>query len=223
MVESAMVELKESLRSLKESSGGLGYTVRFVGVTEKMFAEMVDEDTDAELIDGVMVVHSPASPHHDNIAGFVRTLMRCFAEGEGLGLVLGPDSLVRLAPLRRFAPDLYFLDQERVPHPLPQEEYEGIPDLVLEVLSPSNRKEDLKEKRPAYQEAGVKEIWLIDPEEQKVIVDRRRGRRYTTTTMALGRVVSRAVPGFWIEAGWLWVDPLPNVMTCLREILGESP
>jgi Uma2 family endonuclease len=209
-----MVEVKFGLRTVD-----VPYTIRLYGVTDEMFDEMVDEDTKAELIDGVMIVHSPASLHHDNIAGFLRGLMRFYAADKDLGTVLGPDGLVRIKKGRRVGADLFFLSKDRVPVPLPKE-YKGVPDLFVEVLSPSNRDDDLEDKRPLYREAGVKEIWFVDPEEQQIIVDRRRGRRYITTTKSSGRVESTVIKGFWIEADWLWSDPLPNEMQCLRDILG---
>jgi Uma2 family endonuclease len=197
----------------------LPHPLRIYPVTEEMFDELVNEDMKAELLDGVMIVHSPASLRHDAIAGFLRFLMVGYAAANRLGHVLGPDGLIRLAPGRRFGPDLFFLERRRVPRRLPQQ-FEGAPDLVLEVLSPSNRDEDLEEKRPAYREAGIAEIWLVDPEEQHVLVDRRRKKRYTTDTVTTGRITSAAVPGFWVEADWLWQEPLPNEMDCLQEILG---
>ena len=106
-----------------------------------------------------------------------------------------------------------------MPVPLPEKQFEDLPDLVLEVLSPSNYDDDMEDKRPAYRQAGIPEIWLVDPEEQKVLVDRRRGRRYTTRTITTGRVESSVLAGFWLQAGWLWADPLPNEMHCLRTIL----
>jgi len=45
-----------------------------------MFDEMVDEDTRAELLDGVMMVHSPATVQHDHVSGFLRALMSFYAE-----------------------------------------------------------------------------------------------------------------------------------------------
>jgi Uma2 family endonuclease len=213
-----MPEAKQGLK-LGLRTVDLPHSIRVYPVTEEMFDEMTDEDTKAELIDGVMIVHSPASARHDDIGGFLRSLARFYAEDREAGRVYGPDSLVHLATCRRVAPDLFFLRQGRVPSPLP-EEFEGAPDWVVEVLSPSNRDEDLEDKRPAYREAGVRELWFIDPEEEQVVVDRRRGKRYATTTITTGRVTSTALPGFWIESAWLWDDPLPNVVTCLREILG---
>jgi Uma2 family endonuclease len=187
-----------------------------------MFDELVDEDTRAELIDGVMVVPSPASPRHVDIAGFLRTLMRCYTGRKKLGKALGPDSLIHLKTCRLFAPDLYFLEQRRVPKRLPKKQFEGAPDLIVEVLSPSNRGVDLEEKRPAYREAGVKEIWLVDPEKERVLVDRRRRGCYVTDTITDGRVASAVVPGFWIEAAWLWAEPLPGELECLQTILGDG-
>jgi Uma2 family endonuclease len=213
--QAIMLELKLGFRT-----ADLPHPLRIHPVTEEMFDELVNEDVKAELLDGVMIVHSPASPHHDDLAGFLRLLMRYYVAAKKLGKVLGPDSLFRPRPGRRFGPDLFFLEQRRVPRPLPRRHFETVPDLVLEVLSPSNRDEDLEEKRPAYREAGITEIWLVDPDEQHVLVDRRRKKRYTTDTVTTGRVTSAVVPGFWVEADWLWQEPLPNEVDCLQEILG---
>jgi Uma2 family endonuclease len=214
--EPTMVELRLGpyLRTVD-----LPYTVRLYGVTDEMFNELVDEDTKAELLDGVMIVPSPASFRHDDVAGFLRTLLRTYVEEKALGKVLGPDSLIHLATCRRFGPDVFFIKQSHVPIPLPEEQFEGAPDLVLEVLSPSNRDYDLNDKRSAYQQAGISELWFVDPDQHFVLVDRKRGGKYVSKTTRAGKVTSTTVKGFWIEAAWLWTDPLPNVMTCLREIL----
>jgi Uma2 family endonuclease len=209
-----MVEVKLGLRTID-----LPYTVRFPHITEDQFDELVDEDTKAELFDGVMIVHSPASFLHNQIGRFIRELMNLYAEEKDLGVVFGPDDLIRPKRGRRFAPDAFFLAQNRVPDPLPVMQYAGSPDLVLEVLSPSNREYDLEEKRPAYREADIKEIWFVDPDEQEVIVDRRRPKGYSTLTVTTGRVTSRVLPGFWLEAAWLWSQPMPKVGRCLRRIL----
>jgi Uma2 family endonuclease len=208
-----MVEVKFGLRTVD-----VPYMLRLYGITDEMFDEMVDEDTKAELIDGVMIVHSPASLPHDDLAGFLRTLMRCYARDKGLGTVLGPDGLARIKKSRRVGADIFFLAKNRVPRPLPKE-YKGVPDLFVEVLSPSNRDYDLEEKRSYYREAGVKEIWFVDPQEQQIIMDRRRGQRYVTKTIHTGQVKSAVLRGFRIQAEWLWADPLPNEMQCLRELL----
>jgi Uma2 family endonuclease len=217
-----MVEITLSPGSTsKLRSVDLPYTIHLYGVTEEMFDDLVDEDTKAELLDGVMIVHSPATIEHDDIGGFVRTLMRMYARRKQLGKVLGPDSLVRLRPGRRFAPDAYFLKKDRVP-PRKVKEFEGAPDLVVEVLSPSNRDFDLEDKRQAYREAGVSEIWFLDPANEQVIVDSRRGKKYTERIVETGRITSTVLQGFWLEADWLWMEELPDDLECLEKILEEK-
>jgi Uma2 family endonuclease len=215
--EVAMVELKKNLENLRLVN--VPYTLRLLAVTEEMFDELVDEDIKAELLDGVMIVHSPASLRHDDVGGFVRSLMRFFARHKQRGRVLGPDSLIRLTATRKFAPDIFFIKEERVPHPLPDKCFEGAPDLVVEILSPSNRKEDLEDKRPAYRKAGVRELWFIDPDEQECLIDRKQQRGYKTTQVSEGRVVSTVLTGFWLDLAWLWAEDLPNDMDCLTQIL----
>ena len=196
----------------------LPYMLQIYDVTEEMFDELADEDTKAEFIDGVMIVHSPASIEHDDASGFLRGLMSFFAEARRLGKVLGPDSLIHLAPGRRCAPDVFFISQARVPAPLPKE-FEGVPELVVEVLSPSNRRYDLRDKRQIYREAGVGEVWFIDAELRQIIVDRRQAGSYSEEMVSAGRVFSDVLTGFWVDASWLWTQPLPNRFTCLEEIL----
>ena len=74
-----MIEVKCGLKTID-----LPFMIQVYEVTEEMFDELVDEDTKAELIDGVMIVHSPASMEHDNVGGFTRVLMSFFAEGRGV-------------------------------------------------------------------------------------------------------------------------------------------
>jgi len=111
-----------------------------------------------------------------------------------------------------------FVRAERVPTPLPTE-LPGPADLVVEVLSPSTRRYDLEEKRRAYREGRVLEIWLVDDEQRRVLVDRldpdRDRYRYRTRTVRRGLLTSQALPGFSLRAEWLWKEPLPP----LREVL----
>jgi len=213
------VQMKMGPRIADLRAMDLPYTLRLYGVTDAMFDELVDEDTRAELIDGVMIVHSPASMKHDNLSGFLRVLMRGLSEVKEAGIVLGPKSLIRLARGRRVGPDLYFLEKKRVARKLPRE-WKGTPDLLMEVLSPSNRREGIEEKLPACRAAGVREIRLIDPDEREILVETRRGKSYSTSRVSAGRIDSIVLKGFWLDASWLWAEPLPSVMVCLRKILG---
>ncbi len=211
-----MVELRLGLKKVD-----VPYTLRLFDVTEEMFDDLTTPDIKADLIDGVMIVHSPASPRHDDVSGFIRGLMRYVATERRLGKVLGPDVLFHPQPGRRFAPDILFVEEARAPE-IDAKQIEGIPDAAIEVLSPSNHYEDLNEKYPAYRQARIKEIWLVDPDNEEVKIDKLRGKRYTSRTLAKGRIESTVLSGFWLNVEWLWADPLPPDLPCLLEILGKK-
>jgi Uma2 family endonuclease len=81
----------------------------------------------------------------------------------------------------------------------------------------------LDETREAYQQAGVSEIWFVDDEQKRLIIDRRqRGGVYREEVKTKGKVTSRVLSGFWLDVAWLWQDPLPNSFQCLQEILGAA-
>lgn len=50
-------------------------------------------------------------------------------------------------------------------------------------------------------------------------VERKLAAGFGAQTLSSGRLESGVVPGFWVEAGWLWQAELPSTMRCLREIL----
>jgi Uma2 family endonuclease len=210
-----MIEVKCGIKTID-----LPYMVQVYDVTEERFDELVDEDTKAEFIDGVMIVHPPASMEHDDLSGFIRTLMRLYADAKEVGKVLGPDSLIHLAPGRKCAPDVFFVRRERMP--MPMKEFSGVPDLIIEVLSPSNRRYDLEDKRLIYRRAGAEEVWFLDAEFRRVIVDRRRADGYVEEVVTAGKLSSGVLEGFWVNVSWLWGSPLPNALLCFDKILRRA-
>lgn len=98
-------------------------------------------------------------------------------------------------------PDLLVLTDERLP--LASERgVEGAPDLVVEVLSPSNPRHDLVVKRLLYARAGVREYWIVDPDERTVEVLSLDGNEYSTHVFAGGDelVTSTVLPGLSFKA-----------------------
>ncbi len=212
-----MVELTIGKRKID-----LPFTAHLYDVSVEMFEELANETTYAELLDGVMVVRHPGVPWYYSIYRFLSELMGYFADERELGQVLGPGFRVRLGEGRRLVPDAFLLARDQVPRPLPTE-FNAVPKLVLEIFNPWEPDHHLEKKHSAYQIAEVGEIWLVNPDQGEVTIctpaPNRRRSIYDTTTVTSGLVHSTVMPGFWIDVDWLWTDPLPNAMTCLRAIL----
>jgi Uma2 family endonuclease len=74
----------------------------------------------------------------------------------------------------------------------------GAPDLVVEILSPGNNKRELKDKFEVYEEAGVKEYWVIHPNEQTLLIFSLVEGRYQASRLFTSgdHVTSACLPGF---------------------------
>ena len=161
-------------------------------MTEEEFVAWCDEDTNAEWVDGLVIVKEPVSGEHDQIAWWLRTLLQHYVEHRGLGLVSGPQFCVRLPrrPSRR-EPDVVFVVAARRDVVRPNH-VEGPPDLVIEVVSPESQSRDRRERYLEYEAAGIPE---------------REG------------LASLVVPGWYVRPAWLWGEPRTSVLDALAELI----
>jgi len=77
----------------------------------------------------------------------------------------------------------------------------GAPDIVVEVLSPSDNKKELKNKYEAYEEAGVKEYWIVMPYEKTMFIYTMTDGKYQPSKLlASGDIVTSSIlPGFSLD------------------------
>ncbi len=190
-------------------------------VTFEEFLAWCDEDTWAEWVDGEVVVLTPASVAHQRIKGFLYRLIAEFLSYRPLGVVLDAPFLVRLPePLRRARePDVLYVSREKLSF-LKETHFDGAPDLVIEVVSPESLARDRGEKYLEYEAAGVKEYWLVDPERRQAEFHRlgEDGRYRAALPDAHGVYHAEVLPGFRLKVEWLWPDPAPSVLECLKEM-----
>jgi Uma2 family endonuclease len=104
------------------------------------------------------------------LAGFVLSSLSGFVRPKNLGVVAGADGAVRLWPGRVRIPDVVYVGWDRLPGrripeaPIP----ELAPDIAVEILSESNTKREMEQKRGDYFRSGVRLVWEIDPEQRTV-------------------------------------------------------
>ena len=187
--------------------------------TEEEFVASCDEDTNAEWVDGLVILKEPVSGEHDQIAWWLRTLLQHYVEHRGLGLVSGPQFCVRLPrrPSRR-EPDVVFVAAARRDVVRPNH-VEGPPDLVIEVVSPESQSRDRREKYLEYEAAGVGEYWIADPLSRVLEAYTLLDGRYTPIPEREGRIASVVVPGWYVRPAWLWGEPRTSVLDALAELI----
>jgi Uma2 family endonuclease len=147
------------------------------------------EEQKADYIEGIIVMHSPASLPHEEIFGDIYTDLRQFVKSRKLGTVLGSRSLVAFSDTHRFEPDIMFIASTNSGvWTQGEREFRGVPDLVVEILSTSTRRYDLDVKRTLYQHYGVAEIVFIDQREREIVIDQHDDdtNAYTTTVLRGG-------------------------------------
>ncbi len=83
--------------------------------------------------------------------------------------------------------DVAFISKERLDQSDPEDNLQGAPDLVIEVLSPSNTAAELYDKEKLCLENGAREFWIVDPDRRQVKVSTPDGR---TTTYSSGKEIA---------------------------------
>jgi len=186
-------------------------------MTEEEFLEWCQEKTRAEWVDGEVIVMSPDNVVHSRLVRFLMTILSEHLEFHDLGEVLGPEFMVRLTPRQRRMPDIIFIAKHQYPL-LRHTYFDGAPDMAMEVVSPDSRDRDWKSKRREYEKAGVREYWIIDPDQKRVEAYGLSGDKYHRLAEQDGVIRSAVVRGFFLKTEWLWAEPLPKVATVLREL-----
>ncbi len=149
-----------------------------------------------ELIGGEGVVTPPSGGQAASAQGELFFAVRRWQEASGDGGLLLQDVFIRLAGQNYLAPDLAWWAAGRRPA-LAQGALEVVPDLVVEVLSPATRVNDLGAKRDVYLLAGTHEMWLTDPQSATITVVRPDGREQTFAQGDL--LISPLLPGFAVD------------------------
>lgn len=166
-----------------------------------------------ELISGRIVMSPPAKFRHGFVEGSLHRLVGSFVEANELGITLGSSAGFDLPTGDTLEPDFSFISKERwASGPRPQEDDEGftriVPDLAVEIVSPSSVRRDRIEKRIIYARCGVREYWLVDPARREVTLFARLGDRFDEPRVLVsGEIPSRVLPALRLLVEDLLAQP----------------
>ena len=136
-----------------------------------------------EIIDGRHFVTPAPSPYHQRVSRRLEYQLMQKIEETGRGEVFDAPIDVHLGRGSLVQPDLLVLRNANRSIVGPRK-LTGVPDLLIEILSPRTRRHDRKRKKRRYERAGVPEFWLVDPDkhivEQFVLRDGRYGEPVTS-------------------------------------------
>jgi Uma2 family endonuclease len=144
-------------------------------VTAEQLLRMPYDGFRYELVGGELRKMSPAGWKHGDIAQTISVLLGPYIRQHGLGKCFATDTgfLIERDPDTVRAPDFAFIAKENLPPEDPPDAFwPGAPDLAVEVLSPGDTTGEVDEKIEMWLAAGVKAVWIVDPQLKTVTIHR---------------------------------------------------
>ncbi|MBC7105822.1 MAG: Uma2 family endonuclease [Firmicutes bacterium] len=163
---------------------------------------LLPEDKRVELIGGDFYLVPSPGVFHQRVAANIEHVLREFVLQNGLGEVLYAPLDVVLSPHDVVQPDVMFISHERR-HIIADENIQGPPDLVVEVLSPSTAERDRTVKKRLYARSGVRELWLANVAAQVIeVFDLESGEEAPPRVFRRGvkeALTSKVLPGLSVD------------------------
>ena len=160
------------------------------------YLRLPDDGQRYEIIHGVLYVSPAPRFIHQVAVTRLAFFLSQFVVSRHLGTVLvAPLDVLLPGVAEPVQPDVLVLKNENLPDSVEALNFQGVPDFVAEVLSPSSKRLDRQVKLRAYEEAGVPEYWIVDPQLQVVVVHRlgktggyQKARRFEANEVACSTV-----------------------------------
>jgi Uma2 family endonuclease len=165
------------------------------------------EDRLYELVDGVLM-EKTVGTYESYLAGLLVHLIWTFVKENDLGIVLGADGMLRLAPGLVRIPDVSFITWKRLPgRKIPRDPLADLAsDLAVEVISKYNTPQEMQRKLVDYFAADVRQIWYVYPITREVRAYRTPDH-YATLSEAEILEGGPVIPGFRLDLRRFFADP----------------
>lgn len=151
--------------------------------------KILPEGTLCELINNTIYMSpSPNTKHQRILIGLAAKLLN-FANKNNLGEIFVAPYDVFLNDNNAVQPDILFIENKNLSN-IEKDGFYGSPDIIIELLSPSNSKHDLVTKKDLYESCGIKEYFIIDPENNAVITYFLEDKKYVKQDAKNGKITS---------------------------------
>lgn len=133
------------------------------------WSQLPDDGNRYEVIDGVLYMTTAPSFFHQWIVSRITRMLQAQIEDTGIGIVAFAPIGLLMPGCDPVQPDIVVVRSEDRGM-IYDRRINGVPALIVEVLSPSSAEKDTEIKRAAYARAGLPEYWIVRPAERDVIV-----------------------------------------------------
>lgn len=153
-----------------------------------------------QLIGGKLIMTPAPGTYHQIILMRLIEKLLFFLAGKDLGILFTAPVDVFLEEKETYQPDIIFIAKDRL-HIIETTKIKGAPDLVIEILCPSTGYYDLKKKARVYARCGVKEYWIVDPEDKSIEVFQQKEGNFVLVhhVEETGQAKSILLKGFAVE------------------------
>lgn len=145
--------------------------------TYEDYLKIPDDKGRYELVNGELLMTPSPIPNHQRISGKLEFVVRKFVTENNLGEVFYAPCDVYLDDENVVQPDILFVSKDRL-NIIGDKNIQSAPNLVIEIISENSVYRDMVQKKRLYARFGVKEYWIVIPEEKEVEVYILKGEAY---------------------------------------------
>ena len=185
---------------MKVKDQAASYMVQRKKYTYQDYLNLPNDGKRYEVINGELVMTPAPNIFHQTILINLVNELKNFLKKENVGKMLCAPTDVKLINSNVVQPDIIFISQENL-NIITENNVEGAPDLIIEILSPGTAYYDLIEKKEIYERFEVKEYWIVDPRKRRVEIYKNVKQQFELIQKSEleGNVKSLVIKGFEVS------------------------
>ena len=154
---------------MKVKEPAVSYLAKRKNYTYHDYLNLPEDGKRYEVINGELVMVEAPNTIHQNIIIKIIYEIEDFLRQQKIGKIFCSPTDIKFNDTNVVQPDILFISKERL-NIITENNINGAPNLIMEILSPGTAYYDLIGKKELYEQFGVKEYWIVDPRKQRVDV-----------------------------------------------------
>jgi len=155
--------------AMKVKEPAVSYLAKRKNYTYHDYLNLPEDGKRYEVINGELVMVEAPNTIHQNIIIKIIYEIEDFLRQQKIGKIFCSPTDIKFNDTNVVQPDILFISKERL-NIITENNINGAPNLIMEILSPGTAYYDLIGKKELYEQFGVKEYWIVDPRKQRVDV-----------------------------------------------------